>query len=54
MLSYIGYLYKYWIDKHGMNSVDVYNMARHSEINDKYLSLYNEGYDYAIEMFSNQ
>ena len=48
------YLYKYWVDKHGMNPVDVYNMARPSEINDKYLSLYNEGYDYAIEVFSNQ
>lgn len=54
VLSYMGYLYKYWIDKHGMNPVDVYNMARPSEINDKYLSLYTEGYDYAIEVFSNR
>ena len=39
-----GYLYKYWVDKYCMNPVDGYNMARPSEINDKYLSLYNESY----------
>ncbi|MDE6707728.1 MAG: hypothetical protein K2K06_06810 [Oscillospiraceae bacterium] len=51
-MEFIGYLYKYWVDTRHLSSVDVYKIAPPSRIVKGYSFLHTQGYEYVIELLT--